>query len=412
MIPFISRIFDIDICSEVTSTSLGSIRGYCPEMCRVGGCGASLSSYGRPDTDWPDLYRWQYLLGLTGNYRVIFPRLGCGQTLYIPVDNFVFPERPGWSNGSYTLNFCNNTHTAYMRYGYSEMGSGMVAWGPQGDCETRIQIAPTFDADRVFVGIGIASWPHSEPQPGSALATLICHTDGELICPQGQSLRVLEDSTVGAYSHFGATAGERIYNFPSTAIPLLDMRFSTCGSQLDARLSVYRYPNSIHGGRVTIPDSVETPCPSGGGTQLTLAAPPDSHQYFLVVEGPGSSEGGYRLATDCWFPAIQCGDVVEGSTEGLPSYFGGVSGERIWNFVSDVSRTVTFDACGSNVDSDLRLFDQQMQELAYNDYWNTTQCGYNARIVHSVAPNQVFLVLLEGFQAAAGNFSLRVTCNP
>ena len=104
--------------------------------------------------------------------------------------------------------------------------------------------------------------------------------------------------------------------------------------------------------------------------------------------------------------AITCGAVVEDNTN-LPGVhaLGGVSVEHTWSFnVSDRGEAVNFDACGSDFDTWLRIYNADGAEVASCD--DCGGCGVQTNLTATgLRPDgNPYTLLVEGYSRSAGRY--------
>ena len=147
--------------------------------------------------------------------------------------------------------------------------------------------------------------------------------------------------------------------------------------------------------------------------------------YYVVVDGYGADEvGAYDLtvefgAAPCMqgdacgdAPSIACGDVQTGSTVGMENFVGNAAGDFFVEVTIDADGPITFSLCdgGTDYDSYLRLYDDCPTEGGVELAGNDDSCGLQSELV-AVLTAGTYWVVVEGFSASEGNFSLEVICS-
>jgi hypothetical protein len=149
--------------------------------------------------------------------------------------------------------------------------------------------------------------------------------------------------------------------------------------------------------------------------------------YTVVVEGFRSAEGNFQLDVTCGSggsgdgdraDSITCGRTVRGSTEGRSSIVGSSSGEALFEFTA-TEREYEFDACLSNYDSLLRVYQGAASDLpnarqvATNDDHGGRCSGSNRYASHLIVRTtigQTYTLVVEGFSNEEGDFVLTTSC--
>lgn len=109
---------------------------------------------------------------------------------------------------------------------------------------------------------------------------------------------------------------------------------------------------------------------------------------------------------------IFCDDVVTGSTTNANDSGGNPAGDVFFTYTpEDDAQDVTLSLCdgGTNYDSFLRVFDDECaltNEIAFNDDF----CALQSELSFFAAEGTTYTIMVEGFGANVGNFSLALTC--
>ncbi|MGH7894672.1 MAG: alpha/beta hydrolase family protein, partial [Candidatus Binatia bacterium] len=105
------------------------------------------------------------------------------------------------------------------------------------------------------------------------------------------------------------------------------------------------------------------------------------------------------------------GTTVGGKT-GLPSSCGigfGLSPERLFQWTPSVSHVATIETCGGTTDFDTALFIRENTCLGPDLACNDDACGSQSRITLPVTGGITYFIVVDGFIAAAGTFTLSVS---
>ena len=202
--------------------------------------------------------------------------------------------------------------------------------------------------------------------------------------------------------------------------------FSLCdgGTTYDSRLTLYDACGAVE--LQTNDDSC--------GLQSELGFLSDgTTTYYVAVEGfNAASSGPYSLEMTCNpvaanddcanAEAVNCGDVVAGSTsfatfDGTAMDCGvGITAPGVWYTFSDATGLLTdysVDLCdgGTTYDSKLTVYvgDDCGTLTCIGD--NDDDCGLQSTVSWQSADVATYFVLVHGFGAATGNFSLSINCD-
>merc|ERR550539_1861789 len=112
--------------------------------------------------------------------------------------------------------------------------------------------------------------------------------------------------------------------------------------------------------------------------------------------------------------SLECGSSVRGSTSGLVSLIGHSSGEATFEFTAPDGGPVSFDLCGSEFDTYLRVIDSHGDEVAANDDHGQSCSNpghpYASFLQVSLEEGQIYTVVVEGYQHNEGEYELEVRC--
>jgi hypothetical protein len=177
--------------------------------------------------------------------------------------------------------------------------------------------------------------------------------DGNITCGS-----TVFGTTDAAGSHVGDISGDHVYYFEVAAPGVGNVRFNSCGSQMDTLLRV-RSHNMTH--EYAWCDECCTACPCGVKAVVD-SGPLAPGSYAMVIEGYGSAEGNYTVEMSCQSlnftleldRNISCGSFVSGDSS---LSVGNELVEHIYPFT--VGRTgvanIVFDSCNSEFDTVLKL---------------------------------------------------------
>merc|ERR1719414_2106430 len=224
----------------------------------------------------------------------------------------------------------------------------------------------------------------------------------------------MQGSTHGQQNTIGSASGEVIVQFTATTN---DMTFDACQSDYDSLIRIYDAGlhsqidyNDDHGGR----------CNSNNwySSHLHTTSLQAGVTYNLVIEGYGSNHGNYRVDVHCGGQMAMgndiCGDNMQGSTHGQQNTVGSASGEVIVEFTA-TTNDMTFDACQSDYDSYLRIYDAGLHnQIAANDDHGGRCNGNNwyASYLHttSLQAGVTYKLVIEGYGGNHGNYQVTVHC--
>jgi len=217
---------------------------------------------------------------------------------------------------------------------------------------------------------------------------------------------------VGYYSATSSGAGPDVfYSWTITATDTYTI--SLCGSSYDTALAIYQdLGGGVVGAQVAGNDDS-----CSLQSQITCNALPVGN-YFIVVDGWGTSSGAYTLnvsgtggVSPCdGAPEVVCGGSYTGDTTGDTNFAGNPAPDNVYVFESDQSQTLTLSLCngGSTWDTYLRLYNDCPNvgtELASND----DSCGLQSELEYTVGVG-TYYILVEGFSSNAGPYVLDVSC--
>ncbi len=109
---------------------------------------------------------------------------------------------------------------------------------------------------------------------------------------------------------------------------------------------------------------------------------------------------------------VFCGDTVTGATTNAGDSGSNASADVFYTYTTpDTAQNVTLSLCdgGTDYDSFLRVFDDEcnlVNEIAAND----DTCGLQSEVTFTATVGNTYTIMVEGFGANTGNFSMAVTC--
>jgi len=225
------------------------------------------------------------------------------------------------------------------------------------------------------------------------------------------------------------SARDVVYSFAPNANVCVDI--SLCGSGYDTEVVVYQ--NNV-GTPVACQDDSPT-C----GLQSRLSNVPliAGNTYYIVVDGYAASTGSFLLtitppagAGTCASPTVlpAGGGSVLGATSGSSGVAGTCGGagapEKVFSWTPTRSGVATLQTCSTTqttYDTVLYLRDTTCAgaELACND--DTAGCGTTtdvsnphrgSKVTPTVTAGHTYVVVVDGYGADSGSFSLTVTAPP
>lgn len=106
--------------------------------------------------------------------------------------------------------------------------------------------------------------------------------------------------------------------------------------------------------------------------------------------------------------AVDCGDVVTGSTANGATNSGNNSSADVWYSYSGAAGDITVSLCNNtNYDSYLRVFDAcGGTQIAFND----DGCAAQSTLTFTADGVTTYYIMVEGYAANNGNFEMAVTC--
>ena len=319
---------------------------------------------------------------------------------------------------------CESTYDTYLRIMSTDLGEERHGCDDCGDCGLQTVLdADLPPGDYVLVVEGFSS------NEGTYSVTMNCDThdlgDFEPIaCAMGGV--PVTGTTVGAEDNMGNPSGERLYAFTLSTDAAI--QFDSCASTFDTFL------------RIASPalDQELTACDDCGdcGTHTVLDAELPAGDYVLIIEGYADQEGTYSVMMNCLETGefldgnVACGETVTGTTVGAGSHIGNGASDHVYDFhIDDDVRGVTFDSCGSEFDTYLRVLrgnehtllectdvDNCAEEVTGCD--DCGECGLQTVLVadplidpstEALAPGD-YLLIVEGFSSNEGVYTVTMDC--
>ncbi len=155
--------------------------------------------------------------------------------------------------------------------------------------------------------------------------------------------------------------------------------------------------------------------------------------YYIMIEGFGNNSGAFSLAVTCASLvendlcenaiSLECGDSVTGTTTGalLDNDVAGadcgttITAPGVWYTIDDnsgLAGSITATLCnGTDYDSKISVFTGDCNALVCLD-GNDDDCGLQSTVTFPTDGATTFYILVHGFGAGTGNFTLDVTCMP
>jgi len=154
------------------------------------------------------------------------------------------------------------------------------------------------------------------------------------------------------------------------------------------------------------------------GYQTILECELSAGHYVVVVEGYSSRSGNIQLAVSCTAlatntvagDALYCGGSYTGSNRGAANVVGNRAGDVLYDLHLASGQEVTFDSCGSNFDTYVRVYEGSIgghQVCSCDDCGN---CGYQTILECELSAGH-YVVVVEGYSSNEGDIELSVTCS-
>jgi len=137
---------------------------------------------------------------------------------------------------------------------------------------------------------------------------------------------------------------------------------------------------------------------SGGDTGQVV-------QFSMSICIPPSND-------DCEFAvALSCGDSINGKTVSDTDSGGNEAPDEFFSYTgSGDAELITISLCGGGTDYDSALRVYESCDLSNEIAFNDDSCGVQSEVSFYSDGSTTYLIMVEGFGTASGNFSLDVTC--
>ncbi len=222
----------------------------------------------------------------------------------------------------------------------------------------------------------------------------------------------------------GNPAPDEWYSFTGTGTPQV-VTLSLCdgGTDYDSFLRVY---DACGGTEIAANDD-------SCGLQSELSFLSDgTTTYYIMVEGFASNSGNFSLEVTCVDPppndecagaiSMSCGDTVVGETDtatfdaSAPVCVTGITAPGVWYEFTDTTGLVTnytLSMCdgGTDYDSKITVYSGDCGALACV-VDNDDTCGLQSEVSWQGDGLTTYYILVHGFGANTGNFSMALTCAP
>jgi len=193
---------------------------------------------------------------------------------------------------------------------------------------------------------------------------------------------------------------------------------SLCGSGYDTKIGVF---SGSCGALVCVAGNDDF---CGLSSQVTVNTVLGTN-YFVLVTGFGTASGAFTFTRTCTAPLvndlcsgainINCGQTITGSTSSASTDPVGTcitalgTAPGVWySFPGDGSVT-TLSLCGSGYDTKIGVFSGSCGALVCVT-GNDDFCGLQSQVVVNTVVGTNYYVLVTGFGAGAGNYTLARTC--
>ena len=212
--------------------------------------------------------------------------------------------------------------------------------------------------------------------------------------------------TLGAANNHGEDSNEHFYSFSLSTRDRI--QFDSCNSDFDTIIRIY--DANTHDQVAFNDDS------NSCGSQSNITMSLSKGDYYVMIEGFGNDSGSYELKMKCQISnnipsyvqdSIECDQNAVGNTETGIDQYGNPSPEHFYQFTLLNRQTVTFRACASDFDTYITIYDENENQVAYND----DACGLKS-ILHIDLEGGVYYLLIEGYKMALGDYNITMKCGP
>lgn len=225
--------------------------------------------------------------------------------------------------------------------------------------------------------------------------------EGSIKCDQ-----TILGQTNDAADNYGEDSNEHFYAFSLNTRDRI--QFDSCNSDFDTIIRIY---DAKTHDEVAFNDDSNS-CGSQANITMSLAR----GDYYVLIEGFGNNVGSYELNMKCQIdnniPAyvqgtIECNQNVVGNTANGTNQYGNPSPEHFYQFSVLKRQHVMFQACESDFDTFITIYDENENQVAYND----DDCGLKSVLDIDLEQGTYYL-LVEGYQMSFGNYSITMKCSP
>ena len=226
-------------------------------------------------------------------------------------------------------------------------------------------------------------------------------TEGSINCGQ-----TVSGDTQSAVNNYGARSPEHFYVFSLNATDRV--QFDSCNSAFDTIIRIY---DANTQDQLAVNDDSNS-CGKQSNVTMSLL----SGDYYVMIEGFGQNSGAYQLTMTCQIDksipnyiegTIACDQTVTGNNQNGVNRYENPSPEHFYEYTLVTPQTVTFDACGSDFDTYIAIYNEDENKIAYND----DACGSKS-ILEVDLEEGTYYLLVEGFSNSVGNYDVTMQCRP
>jgi hypothetical protein len=138
---------------------------------------------------------------------------------------------------------------------------------------------------------------------------------------------------------------------------------------------------------------------------------------FHVLQHPASDrEGGETIAEAVSIAALPFADTgatcdnIDDYDSPCP-YFGSTSPDVVYSYTPPADQAISIDLCGSQYDTKVFVFDQNLEIVACNDdYYTGPPCGVYVSFIEvlPVIGGQTYYIVIDGYGGDCGNYELMI----
>ena len=103
---------------------------------------------------------------------------------------------------------------------------------------------------------------------------------------------------------------------------------------------------------------------------------------------------------------ISCGSTIQGDTTNGVNFYTYPAREHFYSFSLTAASQVVVDACQSQYDTVLRVYDADSKQLAVND----DDCGFQSKLILDLEEGNYY-IMIEGYASSSGEYIITMTCN-